>query len=106
MVGKVNGEYFDIYLTDIKLHTTKPNNNESFSRKVEKSMKNGKPQRVHKKIQNIEENNLKLSIDLPEEAKGKTIRVFIPDDGLPIKLGKDAEEKIKSMEEKGLLKNL
>jgi hypothetical protein len=67
---------------------------------VEKSMKNGKPQRVYKEIKNNEGKVFNLSMDLPREAKGKIVRIFAPKDGVPVKLGKDTEEKLKSMKKR------
>ncbi len=93
--------YRDIVITDIRLHSIKATNPKSFSRKIEKSIRNKKPGRVYSnQIKLNQEGTFSLSVPISKEKesnKYKT-RFFIPKNGIiPISMGKDLIEKMKSL---------
>ena len=103
-------KYYDIILTDLRVHTVKPTNPTSLLREVARSAKNGnKPGRVYgsRLITNGNESSFEIPItkDLQEQmdiAKrlGKKIRFFMPKDGIPIYPGSDTIQKIRTDKKK------
>lgn len=104
-------EYYDIILTDIQFHVVKPNKPLSFLRQIMKSFrKGGAPGRVyHTGIKTNEDGTLRINIPLSKDLKeemefarriGKTPRFFVPKNGIPMYLGKDAIERLDADKEK------
>ena len=87
----------EILLTDIQLHSNKNNNPQSFKRKIEKSIKNKKSGRCYGGIKMEKNGKLRFEIELPEEISGRDVIFKINQSSLPIFLGKDSIEKIKSI---------
>ena len=108
-----DSEYYDIILTDIALHMTKPQNPTPWYRAMRKAIKNKKPGRYYIGLQPSKHNG-KIEINLfdllrqdpkfKEQEKiakklGKEIRIYIPPN-LPIYAGKDTLEKIEAEKRK------
>jgi hypothetical protein len=103
-MNEENQKPIEIILTDIQLHSNKNNHPQSFKRKIEKSLKNGNSGRYYSgEIKMDADGKLKFIINLPEEALGRDVVFTIPDGGLPIYLGKDSMEKIKSLRNKKII---
>ena len=106
-------KYYNVLLTDLQLHTTKPQNPTPWYRTIFRSFRNKKPGRFYAEgfsIQNddgIQATLLKLLKANPRfqqhmkvaEKLGKEIRIIIPNN-LPIFLGKGAIEKLKAKRKK------
>jgi len=90
----------DITITDIQLHSTKATNPKSLYRKIEKSIRNGKPGRAFSNQIKLNQNGT-FNFSIPalkekEHSKNK-IRLLVPKDGIPVFAGKDLIVKIKSL---------
>ena len=103
-------EHYDIQLTDLQCHSTKPTNPDSFLRKVEKSIRNNKPGRAYSStITQKSDGKFEIAFDLTSPGgqeiqraiqMGKKIRISVPAEGLPINLGPDMIEKLKAEKRK------
>lgn len=107
--------YYDILLSDIQLHNTLPRKPLPWYRAIIKSFRNKKPGRFYTKDFSVEKTNetskFRLSIPLSKEIEekveeanklGKKIRIITPENGIPIYLGKDTIEFLKSKQGKRL----
>lgn len=104
-----------IVITDLMLHAQTPCNPSSFARGVQKAITNGKPGRTyhpHSLQPGDNDGTFKITMPLGKglqevidkvAARGKKVRFFMPKDGVPIFLGKDAIEKIDALKRKGKL---
>jgi hypothetical protein len=87
-----------ILMTDIQLHSTRSTNPHPLKRKLEKAIKSGKEERFFGKIIKIEENG-SIEFFIPRAKLNQNAEIIVPKD-IPIILGKDAIEKIKSLKNK------
>lgn len=87
-----------IIMTDIQLHSTKSTNPQSLKRKLEKAIKSGKEERFYSGKLTINENGV-FEIFIPRVQLNQNAEIIVPKD-VPITLGKDAIEKIKSLKKK------
>lgn len=87
-----------IIMTDIQLHSTKSTNPQSLKRKLEKAIKSGKEERFYGGKLTIDENGV-FEIFIPRAQLNQNAEIIVPKD-MPITLGKDAIEKIKSLKNK------
>lgn len=87
-----------ILMTDIQLHSTKSNNRQPLKRKLEKAIKSGKEERFYGGKFKIDENGA-FEIFIPMPELGRKVEIIVPT-SIPIKFGKDAIEKIKSLKKK------
>ncbi len=102
----------DIILTDIQLHSQKKRNPNPLGRQVSKAMHGSKVNRAYSNSITTKNKNINLSINLGMEyfynlarKEGKKyIRFFIKKNGLPVKIGKDAIEKLIANSKKYLKK--
>lgn len=92
-----------ISLTDIQLHSNESTNPQSFKRKIEKSVKSGKAERCYNTRVEMDGNKFRIAMDLPEDAQDRDIILTYPKEGVPIYLGKDSIEKIKSLKNKQII---
>ncbi len=103
--------YYNIYLTDIQLHVTKPTNPPSFFRQILKSFKKGgQPGRVYSSDMTPNKDgtfrfSVPLSKDVQEKIElarrlGKEPRFMMPKDGIPIYPGKDVIQRIEADKKK------
>ena len=105
-----------IVITDFTLHAQTPCNPLSFARGVQKTITNGKPGRTYHSnaIKSFDPETGVMEFVIPfdkglaevvqkAEARGKKIRFFVPKDGIPIYLGKDAVEKLEALKRQGVL---
>jgi len=90
-----------IIMTNIQLHSNKNSNKQSFKRKLEKTIKSGKEERFYGGKVKIEENGV-FEIFIPRAILNKKVEIIIPSN-IPIKLGKDSIEKIKSLKKKKII---
>jgi hypothetical protein len=90
-----------IIMTSIQLHSNKNSNKQSFKRKLEKAIKSGKEERFYGGKVKIEENGV-FEIFIPRATLNKKVEIILPSN-IPIKLGKDAIEKIKSLKKKKII---
>lgn len=104
-------EYYDILLTDIQLHVTKPTNPPSLFRQVLKSFqKGGLPGRAyHSGITPGKDGTFHFTMPLSKDIKermefakriGKKPRLLMPKSGILVYLGRDAIEKIEADKKK------
>jgi hypothetical protein len=87
-------DYYDIVLTDIRYHCTKPRKPHTFLRSVLRMFHSGRPSsRAHgTNISRSPEGQFKLSLpigSLPPAAAGKILRVWVPCGGIPCYWGDD-----------------
>lgn len=104
-------EFYDVILTDIQFHTQKPAKPRSFLHSILRSIRNNKPGRAYSTdIKLNPDGTMHFSIPLEsklgqemERAKrlGKQIRILTPKIGVPVYLGKDAEEKLDALKKRG-----
>ena len=93
-----------VFLTDIQLHSNKSSKTQSFKRKIEKGVRSDKGGRCYNgKMTMNKDGELTFSLELPKEALGRKVVFAVPQGGLPITLGKDAVEKIKSLKKKKII---
>ena len=105
---KVMKEYVDIYITDVQLHTVLPQRPKSVWRIIEKAIHSKKEQRAYtadtkfvdgKSHFTFNDSGIEEAIR-KAHAEGKEIRIHKPEGGIPVYLGKDAEEFAKARERK------
>jgi len=110
---KEQNKYYNVLLTDLQLHTTKPQNPTPWYRTIFRSFRNKKPGRFYAEdFSSQNDGTLQMTlINLAKhdpsfqkqmeiaEKLGKEIRIIIPNN-LPIFLSKDAIEKLKSERKK------
>ena len=90
-----------IPLTDIQLHSNENTNPQSFERKIEKCLKSQKPGRCYGEgIKLNSDGTFEFSIPFPKEIKGRKVVFAIPKGGIPIYIGNDLREKMKSLHKK------
>lgn len=87
-----------ILITDIQLHSTRSTNPQPLKRKLEKAIKSGKEERFYGGKLTIDENGV-FEIFIPRAQLNQNAEIIVPKD-MPITLGKDAIEKIKSLKKK------
>ena len=51
----------------------------------------------------MNENKLSIAMDLPEDLQGRDLILTYPKEGIPIYLGKDSIEKIRSLKNKKII---
>lgn len=115
-----------IQLTDLTFHTSNKRHTTSPSKKVEKSFAKNTPGRLYGSLEtqkntNSESSKMEIRSNIieyimqdpnmleyikKEEAKGYKIVIEVPKEGLPIQLGKDAQEFIESKKGKRILRRL
>jgi hypothetical protein len=115
-----------LQLTDLTLHTSNKRHTTSPGKKVERSFAKNAPERLYGSLETqkntnsdssrmeIRSNIIEYIMQDPsileyiknEEAQGYTIVIEVPKEGLPIYLGKDAQEFIKSKKGKRILRRL
>jgi hypothetical protein len=115
-----------IQLTDLTLHTSNKRHTTSPAKKVEKSFAKNTPERLYGSLatqkntngkssrMEIRSNIIKYIMQDPnmleyikrEEAKGYKVVIELPENGLPIYLGKDAHEFMESKKGKRILRRL
>ncbi len=119
-VKKDGQKYKVIYLTDIKFHTAKKKPTPSLGKKVRESFQNNTSGRVYdhlSKSLEIQKDNsfilraLQFDPDFvkmvqEEEAKGYKILIGMPNEGIPVLLGKDTIEFLDSKNGRRLLRGL
>lgn len=103
---KMDQKYYDIVLTDARVHVTNARNPKSLGRMIAKSVRSVKPGRAHtNNLKSTSGRKLECILEfgkefekLEEQAKkeGKEIRIFVPKNGLPIFPGNDTIEYIKA----------
>lgn len=103
-------KYKIIQITDVQLHTNKMGITTSVGDKIKKAFELKRPGRIYDSIKKIDnkDDNLKIIIELlkgdlsflkfvqDEEKMGYKILLGLPEDGIPVLLGKDTEEFIDS----------
>lgn len=100
----------DIVITDIQLHVVKPRKPASADRAIGKSIKNKKAGRFYKRDISVTKNG-KIELPIIESSEmikirekykkeGKTVRFFIPKEGLNVYAGKDTLEHMEAKERK------
>lgn len=113
-------KYKIIHLTDFKLHSTHKNPTPSTGKKISKSFQNKMPGRIYTSLPKslaVKNDNsfileaLKLDSDFvkmvqEEEAKGYKVLISIPKEGVPVYLGEDTIEFIKSKNGQRLIRKL
>jgi len=92
------GKVTQILITDIQLHSTKSTNSQPLKRKLEKAIKSGKEERFYGGKLTINENGV-FEIYIPKVQLNQNTEIIVPKD-VPVTLGKDAIEKIKSLKKK------
>ena len=116
---KKKTEYYDVLLTDVQMHVTEPRKPLSWYRAILKSLRSKKAGRFFTKDFSIIkkdkafESRARFPISEQvrkqiEEAQksGKKIRLWVPKKGIPVYLGKDAIEFLKSKRGKRLTNRL
>jgi hypothetical protein len=114
LVDRTDEEEIHIVLTDVTFHSTKPCHPASFVRGVQKTITNGLPGRTYYSNSIHRSDAGSITVQLPmldsmqeivekAKAKGKLVRFFFHKDGIPMLLGKDAQEKIAALKRKGEL---
>ena len=107
-----SGKYTILQITDITLHGNNKRPTENQGKKLVKSMEKNEPTRTFHKLEQVEqtdENTLATKSNMlgflnndpyftdyvkKEQAKGVTVILQLPEDGIPMLLGKDAQEYI------------
>lgn len=106
-------EYIDISITNLQLHVTEPRKPSSVGRVIERSIQSKKEHRAYSTdIKKMDGDTFRLIFHNPEiekiiekaEKEGKKVRFIMPKDGIPVYLGKDASEFIKSKRWQEILK--
>ncbi len=108
-----NLKYYDIVLTDLKLHVLKARKPKSFGYQMHRSLRTGKPGRARNHVNQISDeqdsDSFEISFPLGEEIlsaqqeaarQGKKLRILFPKDGIPIFAGEDTQEYILSKKKK------
>jgi hypothetical protein len=114
LVDRTDEDEVHIVLTDVTFHSTEACNPMSFARGVQKTITNGLPGRAYynNSIRRLGSDGVQVHLpifaglqEVVEKAwaKGKRVRFFLPKDGIPMFLGKDAHEKIAALKRKGEL---
>lgn len=106
-------KYYDVYITDFKIHSTVPRKPTPWYRAIFKSRRNQKPGRFYAEGFSVKNNNFQIDLftmlesdpnfqKYAEIAKktGKEIRLVFPKKGVPVFLAKDAIEKVKAIRKK------
>lgn len=88
-------EAMGVLITDIQLHSTKGNNNQSFQRKIEKALKSGNKERIRIKIHREPNEKPWFELYIPNSIKGKEVEILLPPE-IPMTLGNDIKEMIKA----------
>ena len=104
-----------VIIADLQLHTTVSRKPKTFAEGIRKLINSGKPGRTYRegalKITDSLAGTFQITIPLDgleevvakAEAKGKRVRFFVPKNGIPILLGKDAIERMEALKRKGRL---
>lgn len=108
-----SGKYTILQITDIKLHSNHKRPTENQGKKIVKAIEKSKPTRTFHKLESVEqkdEHTLTAKTDMlsflyndpyfteyikKEQAKGVTVMLGLPEDGIPMFLAEDAKEFIK-----------
>jgi len=112
-------KYKVIQITDIALHTTRKTPTPLVGKKIQNALEKNKPDRIYSHMESptISDNRtltlnlLKNDPDLmrmikEEEAKGYKVLLALPQEGIPVVLGKDTVEFINSKNGKRILRGL
>ncbi len=114
LVDRTDEDEIHIVLTDITFHSTEACNPAPFARGVQKAITNGLPGRAYynNSIRRLGSDGVQVHLPIlaglqevveKAYAKGKRVRFFLPKEGIPMLLGKDAQEKIAALKRKGEL---
>lgn len=121
-VRKDGTKYKVIQITDIALHT-KPHRPTSIAKKLQDAFTKNKLGRIYSPVGNVELDDKSREVALPihdlirrdpalvrwiqeEEQKGYKILIGLPKGGIPVQLGKDAQEFMHSKNGKRVLRRL
>ena len=117
--GKKGQKYKIIHITDIQLHATPKRPTPSVGKKVRMSFETNEPDRIYSHIEKTKISDkkayvldlLKMDPDFvkmvqEEEAKGFKILIELPSEGIPILVGKDTIEFMKSKNGKRAIRGL
>lgn len=105
--------YYDITLTDFQFHHIEPRKPLTFGRSVLRSIRNGQPGRVHTTDFSVSKDGkitFRLRFPLEDQKRiaeaqkqGKTIRILMPKNGVPVFWSKDLIEFLQAPKNRHIL---